>query len=103
VDFALIERTAFASPEKPKTTPRPVALVAPAEPQNGRRPSRYKVERRSLESLLLERGVDYNNPHFDNSTWLPLDVFDDATSHLRTPAEWEVFIKDGDLRARALE
>ena len=91
VDFALIEKTAFANADKPKVKapPKVVAPSAPPDRNGATRPSRHKSERGvTLHSLLRERGIDYSNPDFDANTWLPLDVFDDVTAHLRTPEEW---------------
>ena len=48
----------------------------------------------SLLTLLEERGVDYGRPNLDWDVQLPLEAFEDTTMWTRTPAEWQLLMRD---------
>ena len=48
----------------------------------------------SLLTLLEERGVDYGRPNLDRDVQLPLEAFEDTTMWTRTPAEWQLLMRD---------
>ncbi|KAL8439659.1 hypothetical protein Efla_004567 [Eimeria flavescens] len=78
-------------------------VIAAKERRPSHAPRQVTVERRrrayeafDIEQLLIERGIDYRDPNFEATSWLPLGPFDDTTYDERSPQEWMALTKGPD-------
>eukprot|EP00435_Cladocopium_sp_Y103_P046086 s1680_g13.t1 len=62
----------------------------------------YQEQLPSLLTLLEDRGVDYGRPNLDRDVQLPLEAFEDTTMWTRTPAEWQLLMRDANGQSTPL-
>eukprot|EP00928_Gymnodinium_smaydae_P009061 TRINITY_DN13347_c0_g3_i1.p1 TRINITY_DN13347_c0_g3~~TRINITY_DN13347_c0_g3_i1.p1 ORF type:complete len:4331 (+),score=1052.12 TRINITY_DN13347_c0_g3_i1:55-13047(+) len=99
--FQLSRRMREAADAALPATQRPdVADVAPKvvevyDHRPGDRPRKVTVERRQkayekfdVESLLLERGISFASPEWNEDHWLLLEDFDNTEFDIRQPEQW---------------